>query len=184
MRDIAGMRAAVVVLVVSAVAASGCGARKGPAAPPAPRGEGAGGAAADASSEAQPQDEPRAAGGSHEEGVKTAVDHLFAACVAGDCRGAAEHVVYRGDDAARKWKDTYDCGAEEEKREVLELCAELNEAMAGGGRYVFGAYQEEEESEGVWRVIEVTLIPASGKSETAAFAFLLIGGRYALGDVD
>lgn len=96
---------------------------------------------------------------------------------------AAPYIVYRGKDKVRKWKEICDYSKPEDKKGVDQVCYRINSSVNQDSNYKFGSFRKEKESEGVWHVVEV-LYSKKGTPKKAYFAFLKIGERYALGDID
>ena len=96
---------------------------------------------------------------------------------------AAPYIVYRGDDKKRKWKDVANYSKKDEKTQVDEVCFKINSTVNQDSSYKFIKYQTQKESEGVWHVIVVSY-NRKGANKQAAFAFLKIKERFALGDID
>jgi len=96
---------------------------------------------------------------------------------------AAPYIVYRGDDATRKWKDFTDYSKEDEKKQVNEICYRINGSVNQDDHYEFVQYVTQTESEGKWCAIIVSFTK-KGKQQKLLFAFLKIKGRFALGDID
>ena len=97
---------------------------------------------------------------------------------------AAPYIVYRGDDKKRAWKVMSDYTNEYEKRGVDDVCERINRtANQDSSGYRITKYFTEKESEGTWHVLTVSY-KKKGVEKTAAFAFLKIGNRFGLGDID
>lgn len=97
---------------------------------------------------------------------------------------AAPYIVYRGDDKNRAWKVFADYTKAEEKKGVDEVCFKINQtANQDSSGYKIVKYHSEKESEGTWHVLMVTY-KKKGKEKTTAYAFLKIGNKFGLGDVD
>jgi len=96
---------------------------------------------------------------------------------------AAPYIVYRGEDQQRKWKTMADYKKAEDKKGVDEVCYRINSTVNQDSNYRIIKYATEKESEGTWHVLTVSYLK-KGKTKTAIFAFLRIGGRYGLGDID
>jgi hypothetical protein len=97
---------------------------------------------------------------------------------------AAPYIVYRGDDKARAWKTMSDYTKEYEKKGVDDVCERINRtANQDSVGYRITKYFTEKESEGTWHVLMVNY-KKKGVEKTAAFAFLKIGTRFGLGDID
>ena len=97
---------------------------------------------------------------------------------------AASYIVYRGDDKARAWKVMSDYTKEYDKKGVDDVCERINRtANQDSLGYKIIKYFTEKESEGTWHVLMVSY-KKKGVEKTAAFAFLKIGNRFGLGDID
>jgi len=97
---------------------------------------------------------------------------------------AAPYVVYRGDDKKRAWKTMSDYTNEYEKKGVDDVCERINRtANLDSNGYKIIKYFTEKESEGTWHVLTVSY-KKKGVEKTASFAFLKIGNRFGLGDID
>lgn len=97
---------------------------------------------------------------------------------------AAPYIVYRGDDKNRAWKTMSDYTNEYEKKGVDDVCERINRtANLDSNGYKITKYFTEKESEGIWHVLTVSY-KKKGVEKTAAFAFLRIGARFGLGDID
>lgn len=96
---------------------------------------------------------------------------------------AAPFIIYRGADKNRAWKVFADYDNAEDKKSVDEICNRINRSINLDSNYSIIKYFTEKESEGVWYVLVVKYT----KNETAkkaAYAFLKLGKRFALGDID
>ena len=97
---------------------------------------------------------------------------------------AAPYIVYRGDDKKRAWKVMSDYKNEYEKKGVDDVSERINRtANQDSSGYKIIKYFTEKESEGTWHVLMVSY-KKKGVEKTAAFAFLKIGNRFGLGDID
>lgn len=96
---------------------------------------------------------------------------------------AAPYVVYRGTDKKRAWKTSANYSNAEEKKGVDEICIRINETVNRDKDYQITKYLTERESEGTWHVLMVSY-KKNGVEKKAAFAFLKIYNRFALGDID
>lgn len=97
---------------------------------------------------------------------------------------AAPYIVYRGDDKKRAWKTMSDYTNAYEKKGVDDACERINRtANQDSTGYKIIKYMTEKESEGTWHVLVVSY-KKRGEIKTAAFAFLRIGNRFGLGDID
>jgi hypothetical protein len=107
---------------------------------------------------------------------------LFVLCFTDNYKDASKYIVYRGADTTRKWKDVYDFDREDEKKEIISVCKEIKSYLEEGGDYELTDFSQEEESEGKWYVWLVEF--KKGSHRKVHFAFLKIGKKYALGDID
>lgn len=97
---------------------------------------------------------------------------------------AAPYIVYRGDDEKRAWKVMSDYKNEYEKKGVDDICERINRtANRDSAGYKITRYITKKESEGIWNVLMVSY-KIKGVERTAAFAFLKIGNKFGLGDID
>jgi hypothetical protein len=96
---------------------------------------------------------------------------------------AAPHIVYRGDDEKRKWKAAANYADPKEKDQVNHICYKINETVNQDSSYKIVGYITQNESEGKWHGLMVTYVK-KGKEKKAIFAFLKIGDRFLLGDID
>jgi len=96
---------------------------------------------------------------------------------------AAPYIVYRGDDKKRSWKDFANYNNPAEKKGVDEICLRINETVNRDSSYKIVRYTTEKESEGTWHILMISY-KKKGAEKKAAFAFLKIGGRFGLGDID
>lgn len=103
---------------------------------------------------------------------------LAAACNAQDWALAARYIAYRGSNDSRDFKDTFKPEVQKELDEIVDVCGAFDEMELARG-FKVKSYQTETESEGKWHILVV-----NGAEGEAALAFLLIKGRYALGDID
>jgi hypothetical protein len=96
---------------------------------------------------------------------------------------AAPYIVYQGSDTKRAWKAFADYSTAEEKKGVDEICTRINGSVNQDNHYEIIRYATEKESEGLWHVLIVSY-QKNGVEKKAAFAFLKIGNRIGLGDID
>jgi hypothetical protein len=97
---------------------------------------------------------------------------------------AAPYIVYRGDDKTRAWKTMSDYTKEYDRKGVDDVCERINRtANQDSLGYKITKYFTEKESEGTWHVLMVSY-KKKGVERSAAFAFLKIGNRFGLGDID
>ena len=97
---------------------------------------------------------------------------------------AAPYIVYRGDDKARAWKVMSDYTKEYDKKGVDDVCERINRtANQDSSGYKIIKYLTKKESEGTWYILMVSY-KKKGVEKTAAYAFLKIGNKFGLGDID
>ena len=96
---------------------------------------------------------------------------------------AAQYIIYRGDDKKRAWKEFANYSNASEKKGVDEVCIRINETVNRDSSNRIIKYFTEKESEGTWHVLLVSYT-RKGVEKKAAFAFLKIGNRFGLGDID
>jgi hypothetical protein len=96
---------------------------------------------------------------------------------------AAPYIVYQGDDEKRRWKDIANYNNADEKEQVDQVCLKINNSVNQDSAYKVVKYVTNTESEGKWHVVYVNYIK-NGRERHAAFAFLKVKGRFALGDID
>ena len=96
---------------------------------------------------------------------------------------AAPYILYRGSDKKRAWKDFANYKNAKEKKGVDEVCTRINESVNRDNGYQILNYITQKESEGIWHVITISY-KKDGVEKRAAFAFLKIGNRFGLGDID
>ena len=97
---------------------------------------------------------------------------------------AAPYIVYRGDDKSRAWKVMADYTKEYDKKGVDDICERINRtANRDSAGYKITKYITKKESEGTWHVLMVTY-KVKGIEKNAIYAFLKIGNKFGLGDID
>ncbi len=96
---------------------------------------------------------------------------------------AAPYIIYRGDDKKRAWKTFANYNAADEKKGVDEICTRINETVNRDTNFTIVQYRTEKESEGTWHLLMVTFVK-EGREKKGVFAFLKIGRRFGLGDID
>ena len=96
---------------------------------------------------------------------------------------AAPYIVYHGDDAKRAWKDFANYKNDAEKKGVDDICLRINGTVNRDSSYKIVQYIIEKEPEGTWHVLMISYKKHNAEKK-AGFAFLKIGDRFALGDID
>lgn len=115
--------------------------------------------------------------------LKTRLTELFDLCQRDDLEAAAAYFVYRGPDKSREWKDVFNASDSEERSAVESICSRIKGYLDMSDGYEFGAVKVEREREGEWHALEVSFQHGE-KTKKAVFAFLLIKGQFAIGDID
>lgn len=96
---------------------------------------------------------------------------------------AAPYIIYRGADKNREWKDFANYKNPDERKGVDDICLRINGTVNRDINYKILKYFTEKESEGTWHVLLVSY-DKKGVTKKAVFAFLKIGDRFGLGDID
>ena len=96
---------------------------------------------------------------------------------------AAPYIIFHGADKKRAWKDFARYSNPVEKKGVDAVCTKINETVNRDTAYKIVKYFSQKESEGTWHVLLITY-KKKGVEKHAAYAFLKIGRRYGLGDID
>ena len=96
---------------------------------------------------------------------------------------AAPYIIYRGTDSSRAWKDIANYKNTEERKGVDEICLRINGTVNRDSNFKIIKYFTEKEPEGTWHLL-VIAYDKKGVTKKAVFAFLKIGERFALGDID
>ena len=109
---------------------------------------------------------------------------MFELVEAGKSNELAEYIVYRGDDKNRKWKDHCRYNVEEEKHQVQNLHQRIVSRYLPY-KYEFLKFFSQKESEGEWLIWEMKFETEDNeRPKKVYFAFLKVGDRYLLGDID
>ena len=96
---------------------------------------------------------------------------------------ATPYIIYRGKDQRRNWVDFTNYKNADEIERVDGVCTHINKVLPPDNSYTITKYFTEKESEGVWHVLMVTTKIKSVDKELA-FAFLKVGSRFGIGDID
>lgn len=96
---------------------------------------------------------------------------------------ASSYVVYGGADKTRAWKDFVNYANKDEQYETNNICKRVNRTVNQDSGYKVVRYFTKKESEGLWHVLLIHY-KVEGVEKDAAFAFLKIGNRFGLGDID
>ena len=91
----------------------------------------------------------------------------------------AENLIYRGNDENRKWKSGLNLNDSLEKAQANDFMARVSRYIEGCENFQTGEINLERESEGIW-----ILLPAKCGNKTVQFAFLKVGDKVLLGDID
>ncbi|WP_159090897.1 hypothetical protein [Aquimarina aquimarini] len=114
--------------------------------------------------------------------VKETLVSIFELSDKGTYADLAPYVIYRGTDATRKWKDTYNSENTEEAEQLQYMYNKIR-SLQKYGSYEFVEFITDKESEGQWYVWKLNF-NSSNAQKTIYFAFLKINDTYALGDID
>lgn len=114
--------------------------------------------------------------------VKQTILRMFEIVEAGRSNDLAEYILYRGEDKTRKWKDNCRYGNPDEKNNVQNIHQRIVSSYLPYN-YEFIEYSTQTESEGEWLVWEMKFDMGKGPKKVY-FAFLKVGKRYLLGDID
>jgi hypothetical protein len=96
---------------------------------------------------------------------------------------AAPYIIYQGSDKERAWKVFANYRNAEDKEGVDEVCTRINESVNRDSSYQIVKYFTEKESEGIWHMLMISY-KKNGAEKKVVFAFLKIGKRFGLGDID
>jgi len=96
---------------------------------------------------------------------------------------AAPYIIYRGTEKKRAWKDFVIYTNENEKVIADDICKRIIRSINLDVNYKVVKYFTKKESEAVWHVLIVSY-KINERENKASFAFLKIGKRFGLGDVD
>lgn len=97
---------------------------------------------------------------------------------------AAPYIIYRGNDKSRNWKDFSNYKNADEKKGVDNVCERLNQtANQDSLGYKIVKYYTKQESEGTWHILLVNY-KRKNLEKATAYAFLKIGNKFGLGDID
>ena len=96
---------------------------------------------------------------------------------------AAPYIIYHGDDKQRAWKEVCNYANADDKKGVDEACYIINQTIGLDANYRVVKYTTKKESEGLWHVLFVTY-KKKAVQKKAIYAFLKIGDRFGLGDID
>jgi hypothetical protein len=120
--------------------------------------------------------------------VITAVKELKTACATPDFAlapriygKAARLIAYIGEDRARKYKEAVDYTKEEDQRGVDQICERINNKI--GPIDSWGELMTRKKRGDSWYAIEVQH-EKKGRPKKNIFAFVEIGGKLYLGDID
>jgi ribosomal protein L11 methylase PrmA len=109
--------------------------------------------------------------------VKKALIEVFELCKNSDDKKLSKHIVYRGDEEKRIWKDVYDSENKNELEQVKSIRLQISSYLQN--EYKFVNFIEDKQSEGTWYVWEMEF-----NKRPVIFAFLKINDHFAIGDID
>ena len=114
--------------------------------------------------------------------VKATIQKMFSIVEEGKSMELAKYIVYRGDDRDRKWKDYCRYENLQEKHQVQSIHQRIVDRYLPYD-YKFIKFLSQKESEGEWLVWQLNFQTDKGLKEVY-FAFLKVGDKYLLGDID
>ena len=117
------------------------------------------------------------------EAVETRLASLFDICKSDKPEDAASYIVYRGEDKTREWKDTLHADDPADKAAIVGICWRIKGYLDESTNYSFDGVRVKRESEGEWHALEVSFYQGE-KTKKVIFAFLLVKGQFAIGDID
>jgi len=117
------------------------------------------------------------------EPVEMRLARLFDICRSDNLADAASYIVYRGEDKTREWKDTLQADEPADRAAIKGICWRIRSYLDDGSTYSFNGVRVKKESEGEWHALDVSFYQG-GKTKKVIFAFLLIKGQFAIGDID
>lgn len=107
------------------------------------------------------------------------VKSIIAAVKENDINEFGSNLVYRGNDETRRWKTALNVNDSLEKQQAMNFMDRVSRAVEGCADYKTGEINTERESEGTW-----IILPLQCGDKTVQFAFLKIGDKVLLGDID
>lgn len=118
------------------------------------------------------------------ERAEQALHHLLESVRTGENHLAADLIVYRGKDRARRWSEACNYENVEEQVIVDGFCQRMRSLEEGTTRWEVLNFFKEKESEGEWNVLETEFYKEEGSKKTVSFAFLRIRNQFLLGDIE
>lgn len=112
--------------------------------------------------------------------VKMQLDSLVSYIKNKATESFAENTVYKGEDPKRKWNAANNPASPEELKAGKEMMEEFKKAFSECNHKEFDTFRGDKQREGIWYVYTY----ACGASKKIHLAFLKIGAKYALGDID
>ncbi|HEX8887634.1 MAG TPA: hypothetical protein VF779_00550 [Pyrinomonadaceae bacterium] len=117
------------------------------------------------------------------EAVEIRLARLFDICRSDKPEDAASYIVYRGEDKTREWKDTLHADEPADKAAIVGICWRIKSYLDQSTNYSFDGVHVKKESEGEWHALDASFYQGE-KAKKVIFAFLLINGQFAIGDID
>ena len=114
------------------------------------------------------------------EDLVAASQKLKAACAASDLKGAAAQILYVGPDKARRFKAPIDYKLEGDQKVVERVCGRISRM---GEIKAWGNLESQKKRDQTWFAISFTHL-ANGEEKKNLFAFLVVGEKLYLGDID
>jgi hypothetical protein len=108
---------------------------------------------------------------------------LLQACKAGDGAKASLYILNTRSESDRAYKTFADYSDPNDKEAVDKWMKVINRDILGAQQYQVKMYVTNKESEGVWHILMLSC-KANGKTYTIGAAFLKVGDKFGLGDLD
>jgi hypothetical protein len=116
--------------------------------------------------------------------VQAALDSILHHARQGDCEGMAPWLVFKSGNTAETWKRSLRYNDDEEQLAIEKECAKLQVLVTGLQDYSYVEFASTQDAEGEWLIWKVKLNYQDGENEASTFAFLKVGDRYLLGDIE
>lgn len=116
------------------------------------------------------------------EPVEKRLTDLFAIAKSGKYKSGTEFLAYRGNDAARVWKDTFHSSDELESEVASYSLQEIKDWLGKSAKYEFGGFYTQEKNGLTWLVQEVTF-DRDNKPLKITFWLLELNDQLAVGEM-
>ncbi len=111
-------------------------------------------------------------------GVKSTMVKLIDFSTSKNYKDAASLIAYDGDDAGRKWKDTFKYPAE--KGKIKRVCRYIEKFTVISDKHDFGKFSMKKDGGVTWYIQEVNFI-SGGRKLSVEFSFVKSGSGFLLG---